>query len=80
MTKAELIDKIENGSDIMFDVANRHFTILTWMDEGIAISEQHPHDGEPQYFDTAEALVEGFKINGKPLGSLSDKVVIVQYT
>lgn len=80
MTKKTLIDKIENGSDIMFDVAGKHFTILTWMDDGIAIGEQHPNDGELQYFDSAEELVDGFEVDGKSLASLADKVVITQYT
>lgn len=80
MTKKELIDKIVNGCDIMFDVAGKHFTILTWTDEGIAIGEQHPNDGELQYFDSAEDLVDGFMVDGKSLSSLSAKVVITQYT
>lgn len=80
MTKSELIEKIDNGNDIMFNVGNRRYTILTWTDEGIAIGEQHPNDGELQYYDSSEELVEGFKINGKPLASLSEQIVITQYT
>jgi len=79
MTKTELIDKIENGSDIMFDVENRHFTIFTWMDEGIGIGEQHRRD-KMQYFTSANDLVENFKIDGSPLSSLAGKVVITDYT
>lgn len=80
MTKNEFIDKIENGSDIMFDVADRHFSIFTWMDEGIGIGEQYPHDDKMQYFDSAEALVENYTVDGKPLSDLIDKVVITDYT
>jgi len=80
MTKSELIEQIENGSDIMFDVAKKHFTILTWTDDGIAIGEQFPNDGELQYYESAEDLVEGFMVNGRPLGSLAKDIVITQYT
>lgn len=80
MTKSELIEQIENGSDIMFDVAKKHFTILTWTDDGIAIGEQFPNDGELQYYESAEDLVEGFMVNGRPLGSLVNDIVITQYT
>lgn len=80
MTKAELIEKIENGSDIMFSVSGKQFTILTWMDDGIAIGEQHPNDGDLQYYDTAEDLVERFMIDGKPLGAIASNIKITQYS
>ena len=80
MTKNEFINKVENGSDIMFDVVGRHFSIFTWMDEGIGIGEQFPHDDKMQYFDTAEALVENYEIGGKPLADLVNQVVITDYT
>ncbi len=53
MNRNEFIDKIEKGSDITFDVCGRHFTILTWLDDGIGIDEQHPKDGNVQYYDSA---------------------------
>lgn len=80
MTKAELIEKIETGSDIMFSVAGKQFTILTWTDDGIAIGEQHPNDGDLQYYDTAEDLVESYMVDGKPLGAIASKVKITQYS
>lgn len=80
MTKNEFIEKIENGSDIMFDVAGRHYSIFTWMDDGIGIGEQYPHDNEMQFFDTAEDLVENYKIGDKPLSDLISTVVITDYT
>lgn len=72
--------KIEKGSDIMFDVMGRHFTILTWHEKGIAIDEQHPNDGNMQFFSSAEELVNGFMVDGKPLADIADKVVITDYT
>lgn len=80
MTKADFVEKIENGSDIMFSVSGKQFTILTWMDDGIAIGEQHPNDGDLQYYDTAEDLVDSFLVDGKPLGSLSSNIKITQYS
>ena len=80
MTKKEFIDKIKNGSDIMFDVAGRHYVIFTWMDEGIGIGAQFPPGGKMQYFDTSEALVAHYKIGGKPLADLVNQIVITDYT
>lgn len=80
MTRDEMISKIENGSDIMFDVMGKHFTILTWTDDGIAIDEQHPNDGNMRYYQTAEKLVDSFLIGSKTLASLSDKIVITSYS
>ncbi len=80
MTRNEMISKIENGSDIMFDVKGRHFTILTWLPEGIGIDEQHPHDGNTQYFDTAEDLIDQYTIDGKSLSELAKEIVITDYT
>ena len=80
MTRNELIEKIQNGSDIMFDVGSRHFTIVTWLDDGIGIGEQHPNDGEIQAFPTAESLVDNFRIDDKSLAQLCDKIVITDYS
>lgn len=80
MTKAALIRKIENGRDILFDVAGRHFAIFTWTAEGIGIGEQYPNDTEMQYFKTAKELVEGFKINGVALEDLVQGVRITDYS
>lgn len=78
MTRSEFIKKIEYGDDIMFDVVGRHFTILTWPDEGIFIGEQYTEDGE--YFQDAASLVDNFKINDIPLSGLLHDVKITDYT
>ncbi len=80
MTKAELIKKIYEGSDIMFDVEDKHFTILTWTEKGINIGEQYPKEPKDQYFATPEELLDNYLIDGIPLGELSEKVVITDYT
>ena len=79
MTRKELIEKIDKGSDILFDVAGRHFTILTWTDKGIAIGEQNKNT-PAEYFDSPEALVDNFKVDGVTLAELSRGIVITDYT
>lgn len=80
MTSRELIEKIENGNDIMLDVAGKHLTIITWLDDGIGIDEQAPKDGNLQVFPTAEDLVNGYRMNGAPLAALAKTAVITSYT
>lgn len=80
MTRVELIEMIENGSDIMFSAAGRNYTILTWTEEGIAIGERFPNDHEIRYFTTAEELVDGFMIGGKSLGEQAMEIRITEYT
>ena len=80
MTSQELVEKIENGSDILFDVMGRHFGIFTWPDEGIGIDEKAPHNRGMSYYKSAEELVNGFMVDGKPLADIADKVVITDYT
>ncbi|MDO5125344.1 MAG: hypothetical protein Q4D35_03090 [Ruminococcus sp.] len=77
MTKSEFIDLIENGGDIMFDCLDKHYTILTWTDDGIFIGEQITETQKEEiseYFNSAEDLVANFKVHGIPLGELIDEV------
>ncbi|MGN1114311.1 MAG: hypothetical protein ACI4RC_04240 [Oscillospiraceae bacterium] len=79
MTRNELIDLIENGGDIMFDCLDKHYTILTWTDDGIFIGEQITENQKEdihEYFDSAEHLVSNFKVNGVHLYDLLDKINI----
>lgn len=80
MTKNEFIDKIENGSDIMFDVSGKHFTILTWCEDGIGIDEQHPNEKGMQYFKSAEELVDRFHVDNRPISDLASEIVITDYS
>ena len=80
MTKNEFINKIERGSDIMFDVHDKHFTILTWCNEGIGIDEQHPNEKGMQYFETASELAEKFLVNNIPIGNLVNNIIITDYS
>ncbi len=80
MTKQEFAEKIENGRDIMFDVRDKHFTILTWTEKGINIGEQYPKEPKDQSFATPEELLENYLVDGIPLGELSDEVKITDYS
>lgn len=80
MTRDDLIEKIECGSDIMFDVKEKHFTIITWADAGIYIDEQYPNDIRGETFESAEELVDHFMIDGNSLGELASEVVITDYS
>lgn len=80
MTRNELVSKIENGRDILFDVAGKKFAVFTWPEQGIAIGEQNHPDFPIQYFETAEALVDNFLVHGTPLKDLVKKLVITEYT
>ncbi len=83
MTKNELIDLIENSGDIMFDCLDKHYSVFTWTEDGIFIGEQiteeQPEDIH-EYFDTAEELVNNFKVNGIHLYDLLDKIKITEYS
>ena len=79
MTKNDFASLIENGSDIMFSIMGRNYTILTWPKEGIAISEQHPNDNELEYYNSPIELLEGFKVDDTPLAKLTHLVVITDY-
>lgn len=80
MKKIDFINIIENGSDIMLTVLGKNYTILTWTDDGIAIGEQYPNDGDLRYYATATELVNDFTVNGTPIGDLVDAVTITQYS
>lgn len=64
----------------MFDLSGKHFTILTWCKEGIGIGEQYPNDTQMSFFRSAKDLVDGFTVNGVPLGELAFGIRITDYT
>lgn len=80
MTKSDFINKIESGSDIMFDVYDKHYTILTWCDDGIGIDEQHPNEKGMRYFGSASELAEKFLVNNIPIGELTNEIIITDYS
>lgn len=79
MTRDEFVRIIETGDDIMFDVHGKHYTILTWPEDGIDINEQGKMTGR-QVFKTPGLLLENFKVDGVSLGELVKDVVVTCYT
>lgn len=79
MTKSDFVWKIEHGDDIMFDVFGKHYTILTWPENGIIIGEQNVDD-DGVCFESAEELLDGFTVDGSPLSSIISNVNITNYT
>ena len=78
MTKNEFIEKIKNAMDcIVFTVHGQGYTILVWPEEGITINEWNSE--KEDVFPTSEALVDGFLVNGIPLGELTNEIIIKDY-
>ena len=79
MTREAFIEKIENAMDcIVFTVAGKGYTILVWHDEGISIAEWNKEETEKIYPE-AKSLVDNFKVDGVPLGSLAGEININEY-
>lgn len=74
-----MIDLIENGSDIMLDVAGEHLVIFTWLDDGIGIGRQNS-DEPLSIYETAQKLIDGYTVSGLPINAQLDKVSITDYS
>ncbi len=79
MTRNDLKQKIENGSDIEREVNGIGLTICTWTENGISISEWNSPETAVTY-ETAEQLIDGYTIRGVPLLKLIGGVKITDYT
>lgn len=79
MTREKMIDLIENGSDIMLDVAGEHLVIFTWLDDGICIGRQNS-DEPLSIYETAQNLIDEYKVSGLPISAQLDKVSITDYS
>ena len=80
MTKNELINLIEDGSDISLKVSGRSFWIFTWTDDGICITEEGQDGIGARYYGTASELVNYFRINDVPIGDLVKGIKILEYS
>lgn len=80
MTKNELIRKIEKGTDIMFTVDEKGYTICDTeqFENGKDIAPWG--SSEAIAFQDAKSLVNKFLIDGIPLGDIARKVIITDYT
>lgn len=80
MTKQELIEKIRKGTDIMFKIGEKGFTICDSMDSDNG-KDIAPWGGAgAMVFPDAETLVNQFLIDGAALGDLAKDVIITDYT
>ncbi len=65
---------IEAGSDIEFTLYGVPYTILPWTEEGILIGPQNSDNDEA--FESADALIDGYCVSGKPLCEHLSKLVL----
>ena len=77
MTKNELIEKIENGSEIMLTIEGRGFTIFNYNEPDIG---EWDNPDTVRKYKSAEDLVERHTINGIPISRLADKINITSYS
>lgn len=76
MTRDEWIRRVKYGTDIIFTVRGKRFTVFNW--EQFIIGEAYAEKDER--YDTAEELVDQFMVNGKSLGELAGEIVIEEFT
>ena len=79
MTLNEWINLIEEGSDILFDVAGHELVIFTWLDDGIGIGERGGREPLERFAD-AKSLVDGYLVAGTPLKELVNQIIIREYS
>ena len=79
MPRSEFIDHVEFGADIMFDVRGKHLTVLGWNEEGPMILEQVTEANEA-VFPNAQAMLDGYIIDGERLRDIWDEVEITYCT
>jgi len=71
----DLIKAIEIGSDIEFKYHGKSYTILPWADKGIVIGPQNSDNDS--IYETAEELINNYKIEGKAIKDLLNQIEIV---
>ena len=74
MTREELIDILDTVGDVEFSCHGKRYTALCWWTDGgaINIAEQDTEENEKVFADGA-ACVDGYMIDGKPLGERLDE-------
>ena len=80
MTKQELIEKIKNGTDIMFTIGEKGFTICDSETDEQGKNIASWGGANAVIYPDAESLVNQFTIDGKVLGDLANEVIITDYT
>lgn len=80
MTKNEFFEKVENGSEIMFMIGDRGFTILNYYDDGPDIGEWNKPETVRKFKDV-ESLMKEYQVEGKSLESYaSNSIRITDYS
>lgn len=78
MTQREFIDLIDMGNDIMFDISDKSFSIISVID-GVNIAEQITEKNEAVFKD-GNSLLKNYLIDGVPLADCFDQIVITHCT
>ena len=79
MTIKDFKKIIDTSGDIMFNCFGDNFTILTWTDNGIAIGKANDDDNDC-YYKSSDDLINNYKINGKSISDVVDKINITFYS
>lgn len=75
MTRSEFVDMIDFGSDIMFDLDKKSYSIIA-VDDGCAnIAEQVTENNEAT-FQSGKELLDNYRINGETLNACFDRIKI----
>ena len=61
---------IDSGADIEFSVNGKRYVILPWTDMGVIVG-MHGTDDD-SVFQNADAVIDGYIIDGKPLAAWLD--------
>lgn len=69
---------IDTSGDITFDCLGASYTILTWTDKGIVIGKQN--DDDDCYYESSDDLIANYKINGKYISDVIDKINVTFYS
>lgn len=79
MTSKELTRKVRNASEMVFSVNEKRFTVCDEDEKGFSIAQWNRPDTE-KYFSSAEDLVNGYQIDGKPVEEWAEDIRIEDYT
>lgn len=79
MTKNEFYEKVENGSEIMFVIGKRGFTILNYYEDGPDIGEWNKPETVKKFKDVT-SLLEQYTIDQKPLKDYVNTIRITDYS
>lgn len=71
----DLINAINQGSDIEFQCNGKMYTILPWTDEGIVIGPQNSDNDF--IYKTADELINNYRIDGKSIKDMIDQLEII---